>query len=260
MTIGGDPGASGGSDANGGGDPGGWGQPLGALAALGLTSGSPVPITLPQAFVVAAGATTMTMAFMLFGKRRRDGEPTAPDEVLEAAAAGASQPPVNASLATAAPPVDPDSLMPRWRRPSLLQARKSDPIRDAVPIVPMSFGDAAGPHADGIERRVVRYHVVELLDAPDELRSRPVGSLTHGDEVQLLERSGSYWRVLCPDGHQGWIHRMTLGAEVGAEPDVSAVEAWAIPAELMARVARGPEPEPETDLFATFLAARRADA
>jgi hypothetical protein len=182
--------------------------------------------------------------------------------VLEAAAAGASQAPVDASLADGAPPVDPDSLMPRWRRPSLLQARKSDPIRDAVPIVPMSFRDAAEAPGEGIERRVVRYHVVELLDAPDELRSRPVASLTRGDEVQLLERSGTYWRVLCPDGQQGWVHRMTLGAAVAPEAEPSAVEAWAIPAELAARVTQESkvEPEPETDLFATFLAARRADA
>jgi hypothetical protein len=124
----------------------------------------------------------------------------------------------------------------------------------------MSFRDTAGSPGDGIERRLVRYHVVELRDAPDELRSRAVGSLSHGDEVQLLERSGSYWRVLCPDGQQGWLHRMTLGAQIGAEPDQSAVEAWAIPAELMARVTPEPDPEPETDLFATFLAARRADA
>jgi hypothetical protein len=244
----------------GDGDQAGWGQSLAALAALGLSSESPFTLTLPQAFVVAAGATTMAMAFMLFGKRRRDGEPTAPDEVLEAAAAGASRIPADASLASATPPVDPDLLMPRWRRPSLLQARKSDPVRDAVPIVPMSFRDAAGTPGEGIERRVIRYHMVELLDAPDELRSRPVGSLTHGDEVQLLERSGSYWRILCPDGQQGWVHRMTLGAPVGSEADQSAVEAWAIPAELIARVTPEREPEPETDLFATFLAARRADA
>ena len=29
--------------------------------------------------------------------------------------------------------------------------------------------------------------------------------------MELLERSGSYWLVLCPDGSRGWLHRMTLG-------------------------------------------------
>jgi hypothetical protein len=29
-----------------------------------------------------------------------------------------------------------------------------------------------------------------------------------------MERSGSYWLVLCPDGRQGWLHRMTLGEVV----------------------------------------------
>ncbi|HUP55195.1 MAG TPA: hypothetical protein VM408_06795, partial [Methylomirabilota bacterium] len=33
---------------------------------------------------------------------------------------------------------------------------------------------------------------------------------------QLLEKQGVYWLVLCPDGREGWIHKMTLGEVVGA--------------------------------------------
>ena len=235
-------------------------HPLAGLAELGAWGGSKLDLSLSQAFVVSTGAATMAMAFMFFGKRRRDGEPTAPDEVLAAEAATAPTDPADATLATPPPPVDPDLLMPRWRRPSLLQARKSDPIRDAVPLVPLSFSDGIAAPAEGAERRLIRYHVVELLDAPDELRSRAVGSLTHGDEVQLLKRSGAYWRVLCPDGQEGWIHKMTLGETVGEAPAPSAVETWSIPPELLARLDPPRPPEPEPALFSAFVAARRADA
>jgi hypothetical protein len=34
----------------------------------------------------------------------------------------------------------------------------------------------------------------------------------------LLERSGAYWLVLCPDGRQGWLHKMTLGEVVTENP------------------------------------------
>jgi hypothetical protein len=78
----------------------------------------------------------------------------------------------------------------------------------------MSFERGANDATDGRERRVIRYRVVRLLDAPDELRSADVGQLDQGDEVQLLEKSGSYWLVLCPDGRQGWLHKMTLGEVV----------------------------------------------
>jgi hypothetical protein len=59
---------------------------------------------------------------------------------------------------------------------------------------------------------------VRLLDAPDELRGQEIGFLDQGDEVQLLEKRGVYWLVLCPDGRQGWIHKMTLGDVVDETP------------------------------------------
>jgi hypothetical protein len=102
--------------------------------------------------------------------------------------------------------------MPRWRRPSLLAARKEDPARMAVAAAAhLSFANGAVDVRADRERRVIRYRVVRLLDAPDELRSADIGQLDQGDEVMLLERSGAYWLVLCPDGRQGWLHKMTLG-------------------------------------------------
>lgn len=197
------------------------------LAILGAAGG----LSAEQRMLVTAISTTTTsvaaMAFLIFGKRRRDGEPPAPDEVLATSAALMTAVPT-ASVAQPEGGLpssgEPDeSGMPRWRRPSLMAARKSDPLRAESTAVKLSFEDGAVDALDGHERRRIKYRVVRLLDAPDELRSHEIGVLDEGDEVQLLERSGSFWRVHCPDGSQGWVHRMTLGDIVdpsaGGRPD-----------------------------------------
>jgi hypothetical protein len=116
--------------------------------------------------------------------------------------------PVVAAMAPGAM-VDPESLMPRWRRPSLLEARRADPTRvGRVERTPMRFGLGADPSPN---RRVVRYAVVALLDRPDEVLGHQVSDLMSGDEVEVLDSGGSFWEVLCPDGLRGWVHRTTLG-------------------------------------------------
>jgi hypothetical protein len=70
--------------------------------------------------------------------------------------------------------------------------------------------------------------VVTLLDSPDEIRGNGIGILVQGDEVQLLEKRGVYWLVLCPDGLQGWIHKMTLGETVG-QPTISSTPTATMP-------------------------------
>ena len=52
---------------------------------------------------------------------------------------------------------------------------------------------------------------MSLLDVPDEVRGTTLGTLDMDDEVVVLERRGGFCCVLSPDGHEGWIHRMTLG-------------------------------------------------
>jgi hypothetical protein len=188
-----------------------------------------------QVVIVATAlstAITLAVAFVLFGRRRRRDE----DGELALATAAAT----SYGAATAAPPpqvLDPgtgglDADLPRWRRPSLIAARKSDPGRGG-PIA----GAAAAGHlsfvpgtADAaLERRIVRYRIVRLLDQPDELLGATVGSLDEGDEVAIVEESGLYRRVVTPDGRSGWLHRMTLGevieaasaeAEEEIDPDV----------------------------------------
>ncbi|HEY2888544.1 MAG TPA: SH3 domain-containing protein [Candidatus Limnocylindrales bacterium] len=105
--------------------------------------------------------------------------------------------------------VDPEALMPRWRRPSLLAARKADPSRLArVERIAQRF--PAG--TDSTSRRVIRYAMVALLDRPDEVMGLQLADLASGDEVEVLEASGPFWQVVCPDGMTGWVHRTTLGA------------------------------------------------
>jgi hypothetical protein len=101
--------------------------------------------------------------------------------------------------------------MPRWRRPSLLEARRADPVRDATVAPRLTFDHGLVGPLDGRERRYIRYSLVRLLDEPDELRGAEIAFLDRDDEVQLLEKRGVYWLVLCPDGQQGWFHKMTLG-------------------------------------------------
>jgi hypothetical protein len=221
----------------------GWGAMMAALSALGLDNGTPHLGLLPT-LVGTSGAVAMGMAFAIFGKKRRDEEQPAPDEVLKAKAARGSDVAASGELVGTRrfdAPLEGEAAMPRWRRPSLLEARKADPARSVSTNQPMSF--AEGATSEGSERRVVRYRVVSLLDAPDELRSSDIGQLDQGDEVQLLERSGAYWLVLCPDGRRGWLHKMTLGEIVDDAASPTTGDAWGAS-------------EPPTDILQMILDAR----
>jgi hypothetical protein len=121
---------------------------------------------------------------------------------------------------------DYDSHLPRWRRPSLLESRKADPNRGGgAAAISLKFTGDGNAAVDGMERRHIRYRLVSLLDVPDEIQGREIGSLDAGDEVVLLEKRGTYWRVLCPDGSQGWLHKMTLGDTV-IDPSTQAGGTW----------------------------------
>jgi len=251
VTAGGAPGAgSGGTGGPSAGGPGGPGGPGGGRSdgtlpgGLGSTSFAATVARVLPSVVVTTGGVTMLMAFLAFGKRRRDGEPTAPDEVLGAAAArGLGMPghsglvPAASAAAVAAAPAAVQALvgtpafqaedahLPRWRRPSLMEARKADPLRTVSTDVRLSFDGEVGAAVTGMERRLIRYRLVSLLDAPDEVRGVEIGVLDEGDEVVLLEKRGTYWKVLCPDGRQGWLHKMTLG-DVVIETGTAGSASW----------------------------------
>jgi hypothetical protein len=216
--------------------------PFGALlVAIGLLLAMILPVlgAGPTLTDPVAGVTATSMAMGLFGRKRRQDDDPESDALAAAHAAkgvglagrvppadliagGGVEAAVTGDNASedgeedeGGGPADAEMAMPRWRRPSLLQARKADPLR-VEPTAPRLFFDRGlqGTLA-GHERRLVRYTVVRLLDVPDELRGREIGALGEGDEVELLERQGAYWLVACPDGGRGWIHKMTLGATVG---------------------------------------------
>jgi hypothetical protein len=196
----------------------------GLLALVGLQPPAFPGFAFAPTLVTTTGAVTAAMALGLFGRRRREDEP---DSGMLAVAAGSGVAVAAYDAMAVATPaveeeVDLELLLPRWRRPSLLQARKADPIRDAAPAPRLTFGEGLVGSIAGRERRVIRYRVVRLLDSPDELRGTEIGYLDQGDEVQLLEKYGAYWLVVAPDGQQGWLHKMTLGEVYdteGAAPD-----------------------------------------
>jgi hypothetical protein len=260
-TDAGEPGAisagtAGGVDTDGlgtGGSSRGWGTLTAFTELLGLDPVTPPPLRFLPTLVGTTGAVAMAMAFGFFGKRRRDGDPPASDDVLAAAAARGSGLAGSSALvhdgAVVPPqPLEPDAEMPRWRRPSLLHARKADPLRNAVALAPLSFDHGLVGPLEGHERRLIRYTTVTLLDAPDELRSAAIGSVAKDDEVQLLKKSGTYWLVLCPDGRQGWLHRMTLGDVVGDEPSPTASKTWGTDGSAVEDV--------DDDVLTAFLRAR----
>lgn len=224
----------------------GSGYPFGGGAWDALVRALPT-MTTTTAVVTAA------MALGLFGKRRRDGEPTAPDEVLHAAAASATVAIATSALVPAAAvPAEPDAHLPRWRRPSLLEARKADPLRQASTSVRLTF-ESGGAGEGRRERRMIRYRLVRLLDTPDELLGNEIGILDEGDEVVPLVKRGAYWQVLCPDGRQGWIHKMTLGDVVIDAPSVSGGDTWT-------SGDRGPaQDEIDEDVLRAFLESRRRE-
>jgi hypothetical protein len=202
-----------------------WGPLTSIVISLGLSDGSLPVLPLMPTVMTSSGVAVSAMALGLFGRRRRDEDQPEPDAVLAAHAAegigvghGAAD-----GIADAEPRDDGDpdafdedaeALLPRWRRPSLLQARRADPLRTSAQAPRLTFDAGFSGALGGRERRHIRYTVVRLLDSPDELRGNEIGVLGDGDEVELLERQGSYWLVACPDGGRGWVHKMTLGNEM----------------------------------------------
>ena len=216
------PAAIGGAPGPGGGIEGATGDGRGPMSDTPAVAGPFRDDEMTRLIVLAASVSTgMTMlaAFLLFGRRRRTDDP---DDVALAASAAA---PYGDVVVPVAPAFDPgtggtDVHLPRWRRPSLLAARKSDPLRDAAEG-PTHLSFAGPATVPGRERRAVRYRIVRLLDRPDELLGTTTGSLDEGDEVAVLDASGLYRRVQTPDGRVGWLHKMTLGDVIDppAEPD-----------------------------------------
>ena len=180
---------------------------------------------------------------------RRPRKPSAADEIAammapqhaRAAAAVASARSEQVTAVEAMAPVeirevDPEANMPRWRRPSLLEARRADPSRYATANrAPMRFTD---DQIYQFDVRIVRYAVVPLLDKPDEVLGLRIADLDSGDEVQVLSTNGAFVEIHCPDGERGWVHRTTLRQRDAVAPAYAAAQ------------------EPQLDALAALLSSR----
>lgn len=112
---------------------------------------------------------------------------------------------------------DPEKFVPRWRRASLLEARRADPALQTLPYrAPSRFRDG---DASAVDVRLVRYAVVPMLDRPDEVLGLRLTDLESGDEVNVIGASGAFVEVQCPNGDRGWLHRTTLGQRPAKVPD-----------------------------------------
>lgn len=177
----------------------------------GFGSDQWLTIAARSAIVATGSAAVVAMALFTFKRRRREDEdpfdlPTRDDALDE------STPPAPEARPAEAP-LTGEMAMPRWRRPSLNEARKAAPGTSlaAIEAERLTFASAAVAGGPGTERRRIRYRMVRLADSPDEILGQEIGRLDEGDEVELLERSGLYWKVRTPHGEIGWVHKMTLG-------------------------------------------------
>lgn len=203
---------------------------LRAVARL-LVMGLVMTAVLVAAIFAGVGATTaIALGIVLagivgligVGRRPRAGAPVEQAAAIQAtlvAAAATQHTEEMTAIDAMAPPLaapsnlDPEANMPRWRRPSLLEARRADPARATAYRPPMRFADE---RTNSPDVRVVRYAVVPVLDRPDEVMGIRLGDLAAGDEVISVGASGAFVEVDCPTGEHGWIHRTTLGPKPSA--------------------------------------------
>jgi hypothetical protein len=181
--------------------------------------GSGLPIEQgPSGMLVGLGLLASIGGFGMFGlamaRRRRKEQPIIVVETVSAPALASGPEPTFALMPTTETPTvsatgvpAEEMAMPRWRRPSLRDARQSVQRTQFEPHNPVLFRGDAPPD---VERRIVRYRIVRVTDAPDELLGSEVGNLGEGDEVEILERKSMYLRVRTPTGLEGWVHRTTL--------------------------------------------------
>jgi len=202
---------------------------MAVVIPVAVVTGLPAPVSLALAIALPG------LAGLFWVGRRRGAIATARRAAGAATAALRGVAPAAPSRRVTLPDLetafdDPEASMPRWRRPSLMLARKLDPAHSVdARREPIRF--APGSVADRSELRMVRYAVVPLLDWPDEVLGERQDDLATGDEVHVLAARGAFLEVECPDGRRGWIHRTTVGPP--AEPHADAQEA--LDAVLLAR-------------------------
>jgi hypothetical protein len=113
-----------------------------------------------------------------------------------------------------------EASIPRWRRPSVQEARfASVDVRTHALREKLAFRTPPGP---GVERLAVRYDLVTLLDSPDDRFAGGVAELRSGDEVEVIARQDEWVQARTPRGIVGWIQAsivQPIGRRRGAAVD-----------------------------------------
>jgi hypothetical protein len=159
------------------------------------------------ALVTAAGGGVLLVVAM---RRMRSEAPEGSTTLATPGIIEAETPSPPLTVRPAASSEPTEAHLPRWLRPSV-RACRSESGRDAATsrerVAPLAF---AAPADEGVERLVVRYDLVALLDRPDEALGMRQGELDSGDEVEVLEREATWAHVRTPTDATGWIPAMTL--------------------------------------------------
>jgi uncharacterized protein YgiM (DUF1202 family) len=109
-----------------------------------------------------------------------------------------------------------------------------------------------------VERSVVRYDLVPLLDSPDEVTGIPLAELRAGDEVDVIGRRAVWVEVRAPNGRAGWVHRTTLETVKDGSHQSAAVGGDTAPAAADGTASDEPDPRALDQLLAAIVAQRRA--
>jgi hypothetical protein len=210
----------------GGDGPGGLGGsidgPQPAPAALNGSSGPGLGIDLGLGIPVAAWSLTTALGVILFAAflrrpKRRERELVLSDPAAASVAVGSALSTTTSPYRGGNPAGAPGAVggaagaddeannageanLARWLRQS------SDRGMAAV-HEPARFG--ASPKA-GVERRTIGYRLVRVSDGPDDIRSKEVGRLDRGDEVEVIAEHENFLRVRTPSGLEGWVPRVVI--------------------------------------------------
>jgi hypothetical protein len=207
-----------GATGGGGGSGLGPGLPSVGPGPLGSSeSGLPLPLFgILLSTIAGIGAWWFLMGP---GRRQRPEAAPVPAAELPAPSFAESRGMNAVAVAPDVPPTEAD--IPRWRRPSLREARRRSERDPGVEAFPLVF---TAPAKADVERRRVAYRLVRLGSEPDEVLGQELGRLDRGDEVDVLDARGAYVLVATPDGAVGWIHRTTLEPldADGAVPSIGA--------------------------------------
>jgi hypothetical protein len=164
------------------------------------------------ALPIAAWSLTTALGIALFGlfirrPARQQRGPFGPSVAISPSAAAVSS--VGSGVVADGQWTNPaEAHLPRWLRPSLREQRWASD-RDMGPTAhePVRFDS---PPPRGVERRTIGYRLVRVSDEPDEIRSREVGRLDRGDEVDVTAEHEGFLKVATPDGLEGWVPRIAI--------------------------------------------------